>query len=80
MIALQVKKPELAAMGMDKLAEYIKAKRKEKRREKQRSLLISNLKSKLLDKRETVIEDMKEKKYKIVCRPLKYQEFLSLND
>lgn len=34
----------------------------------------------MLDKRETVIEDMKEKKYKIVCRPLKYNEFISLKD
>lgn len=34
MIALQVNKPELAAMGMDKLLEYLKAKRKEKRKDK----------------------------------------------
>ena len=85
--ALESKRVQLAAKLFlllpteeQEAPEYIKAKRKEKRREKQRSLLIQNLRSKLLDKKETVIEDMKEKKYKIVCRPLKYQEFISLKD
>ena len=40
MIAIKVKKPELAAMSMENLAEYMKAKRREKRKEKQRSLLM----------------------------------------
>ena len=27
-----------------------------------------------------MVEEMKEKKYKIVCRPLKYEQFISLNE